>query len=204
MNNMPSGKNEISLKAAVRHFADHACREELERLEGLGAFVGPQAWILEAPETENQRLCRQYGSLLKDLEKQLVERLSSGELIGSGYFSNQPPKRTPVSADLWQFLDVDFGGSKASETGFTISGIMVREDRATRRVASTVKGEKDCKAWLLAEIEQCDTPPLKTKMRKTALKLFGPKLSGRGFDRIWDEVAPASWKKKGRRKETKQ
>lgn len=200
---MASRRSGVNLEAAVRHYAGHEAAKELERLEELGACEA-MVYVIGGHETEETRLCDQYTGVLEKLEKQLIERLTNGELIGSGYFSNQAVERTDVPADLWLFLEVDSDNSKAKGEGFTISAIMVRQDPATERVVSSAKAGKDCRAWLQAEVKRLGSPPRKDDMFQKAKELFGDQLSRREFDRAWRDVTPPDWQKKGRRKKTEQ
>lgn len=201
---MASRHSGVSLEAAVRHYADHEAVKELERLENLGAFEPVMIYTLGAPRTNKERLCDEYSSLLAKLEERLVERMTNGELVGSGHFSSQPLERTDVDAELWPFLEVYSDKSKAKGEGFTISAIMVREDKATKSVVSSVKAGRDCRAWLQAEVERLESTPLKAAMLKKAKEILGDRLAVREFNRAWSDIAPLAWKKGGRRKQTDQ
>lgn len=71
-------------------------------------------------------------------------------------------------------------------------------------VRSTANGEHECKNWLLAAFVQDDEMKRsKDSFRNEAIERSSGRLSVRGFNRVWDAVAPKSGRSKPGRKRRK-
>ena len=74
---------------------------------------------------------------------------------------------------------------------------------AERKVATTIAAATNCQRWLEREVaawrKKPGSPlPRKREMRNAALNEF-KRLSTRGFNKAWDQIAPEEWKHGGRR-----
>lgn len=73
-------------------------------------------------------------------------------------------------------------------------------DKAASTVISTSKAILECRKWIKERSEQGHVPENKGKLRDEAIERFSSlKLSKRGFDQAWDDVAPLEWRKPGRK-----
>ena len=90
-----------------------------------------------------------------------------------------------------------------TEPIISLSEVMVRRDQLLKhfsppqsapqeRAVSTAKAERDCEAWLHAQLgDKNNDNRAKGYFKEEALKHFSGRLSGRGFNRAWARVAPA-------------
>ena len=127
-----------SLFDAMCAWGDPELVSEMLALKKQGAEA--PMWIIG----EDNRKIFRYTRLRELLERSLVDKLLSGELVSSGYDSSLPLGQpiTQISADLWRVLIPDFDESTAKLGEKKIVGIVVmpKKEAATRPSVATSRG----------------------------------------------------------------
>lgn len=74
-------------------------------------------------------------------------------------------------------------------------------DKSTAATSSKARAERQCQDWLTRQFSaDPERQRTKTDFKKAALEEFGPRLSGWGFIRAWNAVAPQSGRSRPGRK----
>ncbi len=76
------------------------------------AAPAPMMWILESPETENERRHRQCRALQDLVWQRALPKLLEGKWTADGFIPGEA-ERKPISPDIWPELKCDFSKDEA-------------------------------------------------------------------------------------------
>lgn len=159
-------------------------------------------------------LPQQYNSLqdqinlvLEHMSSSLLKRLHSDELWATGFCSNSaldgPAAR--IHRERWPILIPDYSDHSASAAGITIFGILVFQrshqsgfQKRSSAVFSAARVKEWYTNWIRKNEEQYNIPSRDADFL-AAKAQFGDNVSRAALRRLRNEIAPSSWKKKGRR-----
>ena len=190
---MGKPKVKWTLREAVAVLAGPELEEEFRRLDTKWRNA-PQFFIL-GRETDSDRECWRFERLDRQLTGELVQRLQRGDLVAEAL----DPVRGPVQIhkDAWKMLEPNVAESTATSPSETLHRIRVWSPRTIRYSSS--RTEHRCREWMQQLVENGFLPASKTVLLDSARTEF-PDLSNRAFDRVWAEIAPADWRRPGRRR----
>jgi len=165
-------------------------------------------------------LAKNFCTFPQQVEESLIQAIETGIIKSSGC-SNPEAKPELLEPVIWRGGAIIFShGTACLVSKLNISSApwaynieVNRVDlvtlRATRQAdaatdvatRSTANGEHECKDWLLSAFAQ-DTEMKRSRdsFRDEAIGRFSGRLSVRGFNRVWDAVAPESGRSKPGRK----
>jgi len=202
----------VTLEEALLRWGDPAIVAEVSRLAAEGYDIPAFIWTL-GPETECERNVGRYRSLRGKLEEVLHASLRSGILVATGYDARAAIDASPVTipADRWRVLVPDFSASSATVSGLTITGILVFENAPLptmkpNRIPGTVAPAK-LKAWYRKWVEQnvgSNTKPTRDEDWAAAKVALGDGVPRDVIHRLRRELAPDAWRRRGRRKLTRE
>lgn len=200
----------LSTWDALYHFIDSRMATELYELDlsGYGdeANIDPGWWPDERRDFDLNNF--RYRDRLRELQARLWGKLLRGELIAYGY-SNQAPLDAPrraIIAERWEDLVLAARESTASGNGIEVTQIRVflpgssGMDGAPRARKSYARTE--LRKWYLDRIGDCAKSgrlPSRDDDYREANARFGGSVPKRAVQELRRELAPESWKRKGRR-----
>lgn len=181
---------------------------------------------LEAGHTlkGQEDIARSFCASPKQVEASLMQAIETGAILTSG---RSKPNASPMrlepetwrggaitysrgTACLVSKLDTwsapwayDIAVNRANLVALTVNG---QADAAALKatdagVRSTANGEHECKNWLLSAFAQdAEMKRPKDSFKHEAIERFFERLSVRGFNRVWDAVAPQSGRSRPGRK----
>lgn len=122
----------LTLRQAMLHYRERYIVDYLLELEDITKSSRTmRSWLSETID-----LCK-YRTIL---ERNVVDRLSSGALTAKGYSQYDSPDEPArlINPDRWRFMTPNFDESYASAPGTKITGILVF-DRPAEAMQSTVQ-----------------------------------------------------------------
>ena len=124
----------LTLSDALRHYSGPEDLAEYDRLEKFDLpfiYTGRE-------QTYEDRLQMEFHALRYRLHQELIQRLESGELVGTAieFPRTLDSKRQPIPVDLWRRLKLDFKKNLADADGMILVDILVfPRDRASQTEA---------------------------------------------------------------------
>lgn len=209
----PNATAGLHLRDALFHYGPESLAESVWRIELCGfhepyMLVGDDGWPIDPAELSEHRLAHfRWERQRRELEAALVDRLRSGDVYATGFSPlapiDQPAAR--IAADRWRVLRPDFARSQATGPGGPIEGILVfpggGEESCTGsqgRYSRTAL--HDWYRGRVAELVAAGLEPSRDEDWEAAKAEFGPKVTREVVRALRRELAPASWRRFGRRK----
>jgi hypothetical protein len=203
----------LSLRDASIFYGDADVVERFARLWEQGYDVEPEydPW----PDESRDRFAHirnvQYREEKTRLEFGLLRKLSAGTLFATG-FSHAAPLDEPatrIAADRWRILTPDFDSSSAAAPGMIITGILVFEPNQ----ATAGRGENErrrfssaeLKRWYVQHVEECTRSglvPSREEESQEANRVFGRPIPREAVRSLRRQLAPAEWRRQGRRRQS--
>jgi hypothetical protein len=179
------------------------------RLEG---FDNPPFYPFEEMTREEQREYNigsmQFQRARRDLEHEILLKLSAGELFATGYAADMrlDEPAAKILPDRWRLLEPDFLESTARGGGVEISGILVF--KATEATDASVVQKRYSPAelrrwysgWVLSNLANGSEPSRDADL-EAARKQFGERVHRPTLRALRKELAPSEWTSHGRRRQ---
>lgn len=203
-------KKGLPVWEALFHFVDRRMAAELFELDlsGYGDLdnLDPSWWPDERREFEQK-----YGLhclRLLDLQAQIWGKLLRGELVAYG-FSNQAPLDAPrrsIAAERWLDLELGAKSSTASGPGIEVTQLLIyepgRQGSPEARSSSKRYSTAELREWYADRILGCHREgrrPSREDDYREANARFEGVIPKRAVESLRRELAPDSWRRKGRR-----
>ena len=206
---VPSGS---TLKEALSRWGDPESAQEMLCLVRQGCDA-PMILSTSGPLSPAEERGLRYLSLREKLESEILERLRQGQLVATGYDSRAALDAPPITipADRWRVLTPDFNKSSATAVGFTVVGILVFEGETQKKPKPNRSAGRLAPArlreWYRSWIDQntcMGTIPSRDEDWAAAKQALGESVPRDAVRTLREELAPAHWRKKGRRKSATQ
>jgi hypothetical protein len=150
-------------------------------------------------------------------ERVMVEEIPRSQIEASAldYWDDMPVLVSEDRTFLNLFVDADefnslfadlFSHREKRPAGEVMGGayVVYPDTLETKGNPGTAAGESECRAWFADFVKHADKDgPGKRLVWTKAHARFGERLSYKGFLRVWDDLAPPTWKYPGRRRSRK-
>jgi|SRR5690606_36136062 len=198
----------VPMWEALYHFVDKDKAVRLFTLDqdGYGdeRNIDPLWWRDERKEFET-KACR-HRLLLIDLKGRLWGKLLRGDVVAFGYSSQLPldAPRRPIRDDRWKDFEFDVRQSSASGPGVEITQILIRSaSHATvpEPGPKNIYSAGELRRWYLRRVEECARSgrrPSREEDHREANAAMKAHVSKRTVEELRRELAPDSWKRRGR------
>ena len=204
-------KDAMPMWEGLYHFVDRDKAVQLFELDqdGYGdeTNIDPSWWPDERKEFDTKAF--RHRLLLIELKGRLWGKLQRGDVVAFGYSSQSPldAPRRPIRADRWKEFQFDVRRSSASGPGLEVTQILIKTMLETTEVVTSPKtaySAADLRRWYVKRLEECahdGRRPSREDDHKDANSAMKAHVSKRVVEALRRELAPDSWKRRGRRRQ---
>lgn len=199
-------KGGVPLKIAMFLWGDPETVDRFRVLEETEGWAMRLNHIdgIPLPRTKS---CTDQFAIYEQLKDQLVARLSSGELVGTGYHDEGTlsRKRSKIPADRWPDFEFNCERSFVKTQGIVIAGILVSEasnQRTGSKSDARPISEKDLLNWYVRRCNALRAAGERSSQERDfmdAKEKFADRVTRARVLALREEHAPDSWKRRGRR-----